>query len=88
MDFSPASPLGLLHRLREATALQLLTYAVALWVTHGLSLVVYRLYFHPLARFPGRKLAAATLWYEFYYDVISPGLYYQEVSRMHDEFGT
>ncbi|KAL1636290.1 hypothetical protein SLS56_001270 [Neofusicoccum ribis] len=87
MHAGAASPLGLLHRFREASLLQLLAYAVALGIVYGLSLVVYRLYFHPLARFPGRKLAAATLWYEFYYDVVKPGLYHQEVSRMHEEFG-
>ncbi|KAH7034292.1 cytochrome P450 [Macrophomina phaseolina] len=77
----------LLHSLREATLLELSIYLVLLWIVYAISLVTYRLYFHPLAHFPGRKFAAATLWYEFYYDVVQPGLYYREVSKMHDEFG-
>lgn len=51
------------------------------------SLIIYRLYFHPLAGFPGPKLAAATRWYEFYYDVIQQGKYVYKVDQMHDKYG-
>lgn len=54
----------------------------------GLFTVVYRLYAHPLAGFPGPKLAAATFLYEFYYDVIKGGMYIWEVERMHEKYGT
>lgn len=49
--------------------------------------VIYRLYFHPLAKFPGPRLASATQWYEFYYDCILFGQYTFKIGRMHEEYG-
>ena len=47
----------------------------ALIVLYPIGLAVYRLYFSPVAKFPGPKLAALTFWYQFYYDVIKHGRY-------------
>lgn len=52
-----------------------------------LSLGIYRLYFHPLAKFPGPRIAALTVWYEFYFDGIKKGRYTFEIKRMHDKYG-
>ncbi|KUJ13489.1 cytochrome P450 [Mollisia scopiformis] len=49
-------------------------------------LPLYRVYFSPLSRFPGPKLAAATLWYEFYYDVILNGHYTFKIAELHKEY--
>lgn len=68
--------------------LTLIWTAAAALVAYLISGVIYRLYFHPLARFPGPKLAALTRWYEFYHDVITPGLFIWEIERMHQIYGT
>lgn len=47
----------------------------------------YRLYWSPLASFPGPKLAAWTQWYEFYWNVIQPGQYIFHLQKLHDEYG-
>ncbi|KAI0202341.1 cytochrome P450 [Astrocystis sublimbata] len=56
-------------------------------ITYYACLVTYRLFFHPLARFPGPKLAAISRWYEAYYDVIQNGQYTFKIAEMHKEYG-
>ena len=48
---------------------------------------VYSVYFGPLSKFQGPKLAAATLWYEFYYDVILRGNYTFKIQQLHRKYG-
>lgn len=87
MELSLFSPFELFHHLRSLSAVALLACSILLLVLCNVFLVAYRLYFHPLSHFPGPKLAAATWWYEFYFDAIKPGLYYREVERMHHKYG-
>ena len=60
---------------------------LALSVITATVLVLYRLCLNPLASIPGPKLAAATRWYEFYYDCVLPGKFFLEIERMHESYG-
>ncbi|PLB46285.1 cytochrome P450 [Aspergillus steynii IBT 23096] len=55
-----------------------------LWTIYG---AIWRLYWSPLAGFPGPKSVALTLWVEFYYDVIKNGMFMWEVEKMHAKYG-
>ncbi len=60
---------------------------VVLTAISAITLVIYRLCLSPLAEVPGPKLAAATGWYEFYYDCLLAGKYIFEIERMHNTYG-
>ena len=49
--------------------------------------VVYRFVFHPLAGFPGPKLAIATYAYEWYYDLYLGGQYTFKLKELHEKYG-
>ena len=50
-------------------------------------LIIHRLYFHPLSKFPGPKLAAISSLYEFYFNVVKGGRYIWEIQQMHQQYG-
>lgn len=59
----------------------------SLVAAYALALAVHRLYLHPLAKFPGPRLAAVTSWYEGYYEIIKNGQYSRQISILHDHYG-
>lgn len=59
----------------------------ASFVVYYIGLIIYRLYFHPLAKFPGSRLAASSLWFEFYYDVVLRGKFIWKLKEMHERYG-
>lgn len=65
----------------------------ALWLfaltflTYLLYLAVYRLYFSPLAKIPGPKLAALTGAYEMYYDLVEKARFPWKIEELHQQYG-
>ena len=48
---------------------------------------IWRLYLSPIAHIPGPRLAALTLWNEFYYDVVLGGRYTFKLIQYHKKYG-
>lgn len=58
-------------------------------VIYLVSLILYRLYLHPLSGVPGPRLAAITSWYETYYDLFKTpgGQYWNKLDELHKGYG-
>ncbi|KAF2116138.1 cytochrome P450 [Lophiotrema nucula] len=65
---------------------QNIAYALLTLVGYIVVKTIYRLYFHPLAKIPGPKLAAVTTLYNAYYDICMPGLI-KHLPAMHEKYG-
>jgi hypothetical protein len=65
----------------------IILYALLVGSVYLILRSIYRLWFHPLSKFPGPKLAAITHLYEFYYDAIKGGMYIWEIERWHLKYG-
>lgn len=54
---------------------------------YNAGLAIYRLYLHPLAKFPGPKVAAASYWYQFYHDVVCHRRLIWSIQDLHAQYG-
>lgn len=59
-----------------------------IWLVYKLAIILYNISpLHPLYKFPGSKLAAATFLYEGYYDLFLVGRYSHKIREMHRQYG-
>lgn len=61
--------------------------AIAAAAVYLTAKIIYRLYLHPLSRFPGPRLAAATYLYGAYYDVVQEAQFVFKLDALHDTYG-
>jgi len=52
-----------------------------------IALALYRLYIHPLSKFPGPPLAAITHYYAAYYDLWKDGAQVSQLEELHKIYG-
>ncbi len=82
---------GLVESLRgfaqDITAARTFSVLIGLYLASQVLLFLYRLTFHPLARFPGPKLAAASYLYEQYFDVSKKGKFIWQIIELHKQYG-
>lgn len=71
--------------LDSSTVLHSLAVTLLFYLTIG---AIRRVYLSPLSKFPGPKLAALTLWNEFYWDVVKRGLFMWRIQEMHEKYGS
>ena len=69
------------------TAGSALLYSSVLFCLYGAWLVIYRLFLSPLSGFPGPKLAAATGWYQSYFDLCTWAKGHFKIKELHDKYG-
>jgi hypothetical protein len=63
--------------------LAVVAFLIAKWVVTA----VYRLFFHPLAKIPGPKLAAISWNYERYFDVYKGAQFWRQIGELHKQYG-
>ncbi|KAK8123580.1 Cytochrome P450 monooxygenase sdnE [Apiospora kogelbergensis] len=66
---------------------ELVAYGIVAILLYSAALAVYRVTLHPLAKFPGPRLAATTEWYEFYHDIVRQGKFIWHIQKLHDQYG-
>ncbi|KAK4501507.1 hypothetical protein PRZ48_007316 [Zasmidium cellare] len=62
-------------------------YAAVFLISCKAVVYIQRLFFHPLSKFPGPKIMAASRIYEFYYDSYQHGRLWRQLPELHKKYG-
>ncbi|KAJ5728196.1 cytochrome P450 [Penicillium malachiteum] len=79
--------------LGDITALSLASYQPTLTITALFLLLlltkyINRLFFHPLSKFPGPPIAAASHLWEFWQDMVCDGTFLQAIPKLHKRYNS
>lgn len=74
----------MIGRFTTFMVLQVVVTTAALYIG---TLVIYRLFFHPLRNLPGSRLAACTIWYQYYVDIVLDGAWVDQLGIWHEKYG-
>jgi hypothetical protein len=66
----------------------LLSVAFAAAIVYGVYIVIHNAYLHPLARFPGPRLAGITTYWKAYIECILKKSFCDELRELHAIYGT
>jgi hypothetical protein len=72
--------------LSDLSAFDVSQTILVIIVVYNITVIIHRLYFSPLAKFPGPKVTAITQWYEIIIDLWNQN-FPQYVKKMHEEHG-
>lgn len=72
-----------MHLMAACKMILIACFLLGSLLAYVLVTIIYRLYIHPLSRFPGPRLAAMTSLYEIY----CAASFDDEIDRMHQEYG-
>jgi hypothetical protein len=75
---------GFLASNLSLTLFQVISLAIPAAV---FSVIIYRLYIHPLAKVPGPRLAAITWLYQTYYSFVGGSRFYLQIEKLHEIYG-
>ncbi|KAI4763231.1 hypothetical protein E4T52_05900 [Aureobasidium sp. EXF-3400] len=74
--------------LQDTTAMTTLWLGCAVVCTvYLVGLVVYRLYFHPLCKFPGPFWCRISHFQQCYYEAICGGKFIYQIPKYHERYG-
>jgi hypothetical protein len=79
--------LNILDQMEIPSWSVILLNASGLYILSLILTAIYNIWFHPLAKFPGPKIAVIGPWYEAYYDIIKDGRYLWQIEKMHEKYG-
>lgn len=65
----------------------IICYSLLIFFIYRTLIVVHRYFFHPLAKFPGPRLAAVSTLYRVYYELWKDGKLLEQATELHKIYG-